>query len=93
MTDTYGMIDEKTLEANSLAISDAILSTVYQSNVSLAHNLEFYVYSYLLNRIKVDENGLSVSFDSVKAWARLLASEPRPAGNITSRLTNDISKV
>jgi hypothetical protein len=72
MTDTYGMIDEKTLEANSLAISDAILSTVYQSNV--------------------DENGLSVSFDSVKAWARLLASEPRPAGNITSRLTNDISK-
>lgn len=33
MTDTYGMIDEKTLEANSLAISDAILSTVYQSNV------------------------------------------------------------
>ena len=39
MTDTYGMIDEKTLEANSLAISDAILSTVYQSNVSMAHNL------------------------------------------------------
>ena len=34
MTDTYGMIDEKTFEANSLAISDAILSTVYQSNVS-----------------------------------------------------------
>ena len=47
MTDTYGMIDEKTLEANSLAISDAILSTVYQSNVSLAHNREFYVYSHL----------------------------------------------
>ena len=34
MTDTYGMIDEKTFEANSMAISDAILSTVYQSNVS-----------------------------------------------------------
>jgi len=72
MTDTYGMIDEKRFEANSLAISDAILSTVYQSNV--------------------DENDLSVSFESVKAWTRLMASEPRPAGNVTSRLTNDISK-
>ena len=89
MTDTYGMIDEKTFEANSLAISDAILSTVYQSNVSRPgiNKLQYEKY------FQVDENGLAVSFESVKAWARLLASEPRPAGNITSRLTNDISKV
>ena len=51
MTDTYGMIDEKTLEANSLAISDAILSTVYQSNVSLAHNSWTDIFYFNLNLI------------------------------------------
>ena len=45
MADTYGMIDEKTLEANSLAISDAILSTVYQSNVSLPDNSLINIFS------------------------------------------------
>ena len=35
MLDNYGMINEDALQKNAHAISDAILSTIYQSTVSI----------------------------------------------------------
>ena len=73
MLDVYGMIDEVQLKRNIGAISDALISTVYQS--------------------KIDDENLAVSSEAVIAWTRQLASEPRHAGNVTSRMNNDIVKV
>ena len=73
MLDVYGMIDEVQLKRNIGAISDALISTVYQS--------------------KIDDENLAVSSEAVIAWTRQLASEPRHAGNVTSRVNNDIVKV